>query len=32
MRGVYNMPIMKYDAGSGDLTNWLVEESSFDAR
>ena len=26
------MPIMKYDAGSGDLTNWLVEESSFDAR
>lgn len=26
------MPIMKYDAGKGGLTNWIVEESSFDAR
>lgn len=25
------MAIMKYDAGKGSLTNWLVEESAFDA-
>ena len=26
------MKIMKYDAGSGELKNWLIQESSFDER
>lgn len=26
------MGIMKYDSGTGELTNWLVEESAFDER